>query len=266
MKNETQNNLILGLADSLAKGKREGNGQLFFSIEHEGDILGCALRTDIEKPLSLSKLPVWAIDKLVNYFFENNIKIGGVVGEGSTSTEFSEKYSKKFKLPLRIVMHQGVYQLDSLNLPKLGELKLKVADESDLQLVESCISKFIEECFPSEPRNSEEIKIMASRHIKFRVLYMLLDKKGEFLSMACNNRETKNSGCISLVYTAKKFRGRGYGGAVTAYSSKKVLDSGKKFCNLFTDLKNPTSNHIYQKIGYKKIGESKHFSFSEKKE
>jgi predicted GNAT family acetyltransferase len=42
------------------------------------------------------------------------------------------------------------------------------------------------------------------------------------------------------------------------------LKSGKKFCNLFTDLLNPTSNSIYQKIGYRKIGESKHFKLPEK--
>jgi hypothetical protein len=31
------------------------------------------------------------------------------------------------------------------------------------------------------------------------------------------------------------------------------LDSGKKFCTLYTDLDNPTSNSIYQKIGYKPV-------------
>ena len=28
------------------------------------------------------------------------------------------------------------------------------------------------------------------------------------------------------------------------------LDAGRSFCFLFTDLANPTSNHIYQLIGY----------------
>jgi len=29
-----------------------------------------------------------------------------------------------------------------------------------------------------------------------------------------------------------------------------VLDNGKEFCSLYTDLSNPVSNSIYQKIGY----------------
>jgi hypothetical protein len=44
-----------------------------------------------------------------------------------------------------------------------------------------------------------------------------------------------------------------------------MLEVGKKFCNLFTDLLNPTSNSIYQKIGFRKIGESKHFKLTERK-
>jgi hypothetical protein len=32
--------------------------------------------------------------------------------------------------------------------------------------------------------------------------------------------------------------------------SQSLLDSGYEFCVLFADLANPTSNHIYQDIGY----------------
>jgi hypothetical protein len=32
-----------------------------------------------------------------------------------------------------------------------------------------------------------------------------------------------------------------------------MLDSGRSFCSLFTDLSNPTSNRIYQNIGYNPV-------------
>jgi hypothetical protein len=35
--------------------------------------------------------------------------------------------------------------------------------------------------------------------------------------------------------------------------TQRVLDSGKRFCCLYTDLTNPTSNSIYQRIGYREI-------------
>ena len=56
---------------------------------------------------------------------------------------------------------------------------------------------------------------------------------------------------INSVYTPKEYRQKGYATAVVAELSRTILNSGKKFCTLFTDLANPTSNSIYQKIGYK---------------
>ena len=32
-----------------------------------------------------------------------------------------------------------------------------------------------------------------------------------------------------------------------------MLDEGRRFCFLCTDLANPTSNHIYQAIGYRPV-------------
>jgi predicted GNAT family acetyltransferase len=83
---------------------------------------------------------------------------------------------------------------------------------------------------------------------------------GQPVSMACNSRETRNGATISLVYTPPHLRGSGFASRVTAALSDRCLKSGKKFCNLFTDLMNPTSNSIYQRIGYRKVGEAKHFS------
>jgi predicted GNAT family acetyltransferase len=34
-----------------------------------------------------------------------------------------------------------------------------------------------------------------------------------------------------------------------------MLDQGRSFCTLFTDLANPTANHVYQRIGYRPIGD-----------
>jgi predicted GNAT family acetyltransferase len=36
------------------------------------------------------------------------------------------------------------------------------------------------------------------------------------------------------------------------------------FCVLYTDMLNPTSNKIYQEIGYRKIADSIHIEFVEK--
>jgi predicted GNAT family acetyltransferase len=55
---------------------------------------------------------------------------------------------------------------------------------------------------------------------------------------------------IGPVYTPDNFRGRGYGSAVTAALSDELLRGGSRVM-LYADQANPTSNSIYQTIGYR---------------
>ena len=43
--------------------------------------------------------------------------------------------------------------------------------------------------------------------------------------------------------------------------SQELLDSGRSFVFLFTDLANPTSNHIYQTIGYQPVYDVDEYEF-----
>jgi len=42
-----------------------------------------------------------------------------------------------------------------------------------------------------------------------------------------------------------------------------LLDEGRRFCALFTDLANPTSNRIYHKIGYRPVCDFDEYVFGE---
>jgi predicted GNAT family acetyltransferase len=66
---------------------------------------------------------------------------------------------------------------------------------------------------------------------------------------------------IGPVYTPPALRKRGYASALTAALSQELLDSGRKFCFLFTDLANPTSNRIYQQIGYQAVCDVDEYRF-----
>ena len=68
---------------------------------------------------------------------------------------------------------------------------------------------------------------------------------------------------IGGVYTPPDCRNRGYASACVAELSRRLLDEGRAFCCLYTDASNPTSNSIYQKIGYKLVADSSHYAFEE---
>ena len=55
---------------------------------------------------------------------------------------------------------------------------------------------------------------------------------------------------VGPVYTPPELRGRGYAGAATAAVSQAALDAGLREVVLYTDLANPTSNALYQRLGY----------------
>lgn len=71
--------------------------------------------------------------------------------------------------------------------------------------------------------------------------------------MAGAGGRTPNGIRISAVYTPPDLRCRGYASALTAAVSQDQLNRGRRFCFLFTDLANPTSNKIYQEIGYRPV-------------
>jgi hypothetical protein len=73
---------------------------------------------------------------------------------------------------------------------------------------------------------------------------------------------TENGGTVGAVYTPPEHRKNGYATALTAAITQKILDSGKKYSGLYTDLDNPTSNSIYQQIGYKPISDATVWLFS----
>lgn len=82
--------------------------------------------------------------------------------------------------------------------------------------------------------------------------------------MAAIIRSTTNTETIGFVYTPEELRGKGYGSSIVALLAEKILKKGISFVNLFTDLANKTSNSIYSKVGFVKIGNNIHYDFLNK--
>ncbi|MGW8565329.1 GNAT family N-acetyltransferase [Isoptericola sp. NPDC055881] len=57
---------------------------------------------------------------------------------------------------------------------------------------------------------------------------------------------------LGPVFTPAAHRGRGYAGALVTHVSALLRDRGDRVC-LFTDLENPVSNALYQRLGYEPV-------------
>ncbi|WP_030899516.1 GNAT family N-acetyltransferase [Streptomyces sp. NRRL F-5126] len=84
---------------------------------------------------------------------------------------------------------------------------------------------------------------------------------GTPVSMAAATSVIRGMVRIDPVYTPAHHRGRGYAGGVTAKVSEAALAAGATDVVLFTDPDNPTSNALYQRIGYVHIADFAGYRF-----
>jgi predicted GNAT family acetyltransferase len=135
---------------------------------------------------------------------------------------------------------------------------LRLAETKDIDLIADWARVFSEEALGETPAEGEAQRLAEAR-VKLGEIYLWED--GQVVSMAAKGRPTRNSCSIGLVYTPPELRGRGYASTCVASLSQVILASGYQFCTLFTDLSNPTSNSIYQKMGYRPLGDFNAYDF-----
>jgi predicted GNAT family acetyltransferase len=126
---------------------------------------------------------------------------------------------------------------------------MRLANDSDVNTLRGWIHSFNADI--RESQTQEEVSKMFQRLLGDRCLYVWEDN--DLCSMAAWRGPTIHGVRISLVYTPPELRQKGYATICVATLSKSMLDSGKKFCCLFTDLSNQTSNRLYQRIGYEQV-------------
>ncbi len=85
---------------------------------------------------------------------------------------------------------------------------------------------------------------------------------GRPVSMGAVTRPVAGMVRIGPVYTPPEFRGAGYASAVTAELSLRAREAGAAEVLLYTDLDNPVSNSIYQRIGYRAVEDRVVLTFS----
>ena len=90
----------------------------------------------------------------------------------------------------------------------------------------------------------------------------ILEDEGLPVSMAGSSRQLPHGRAVAPVYTPPYLRGKAYATASVALLSRMILDKGNDYCALSTDLENPVSNSIYQKIGYCPISDFREIKFT----
>jgi predicted GNAT family acetyltransferase len=187
-------------------------------------------------------------------------RIPGVLGPNNVARDFAEGWTRLSGQSHRINHHQRIYVLHRVNPMPPVPGRVRLAGPAYLELATRWSLAFFEDI--GESAGAENAEASARQRIEDGALHLWEDENGRPVSMAAAARPTAHGITVSLVYTPPESRRRGYAGACVAALSGAMLDAGYRFCTLFTDLANPTSNHIYQQIGYEPVCDYDEYEFA----
>jgi RimJ/RimL family protein N-acetyltransferase len=255
---EAEHNLILGLSSRLqVSPSLYGEPAYFAVVEQDGQVVGATMRTPPHN-LILSELDdLAAIGPLLEDARAKFGSLPGVVGP----KEAVAKFAAAWPAEARLEVAQRAFRADHVDPPTGVSGRMRDYERSDRELAASWMDAFAEEALPEAPPGTSE-EFVDRREEDPDGGIVLWEDDDAVVSMAGFGGRTPNGIRIGPVYTPPELRGRGYASALTAAVTKRLLDGGLRFCFLFTDLANPTSNSIYQRIGYEPVSDFDHWSFS----
>lgn len=256
---EAANNLLLGIAFALSKKENGHFPVMLLTVEEEGRPVFCCLQT-IPKNLIVYGSDEHlreAIGYLLDHLESADIQLPGIIGPRSIASELAGRWAAHFQQPWRISMEQLIYRLDAVNDLELAPGVFRAATEKDADTVIPWFEDFLREAL-GETANGEGERV-ARQKIQANELYLWEHEK--VVSMAATTRPSRHGITVNFVYTPEEERRQGYATSCVSRLSELMLNSGYSFCSLFTDLKNPTSNNIYRRIGYRVVEEFQQIEF-----
>lgn len=158
-------------------------------------------------------------------------------------------YAEVAVRPITIHMENGVYACTQVTWPETApDGSARFANERDLSWMIEWMTQFHIDVGEDIAREQATNAMTSKLHTGGFVIWQ--DEQGAPVSLVGYGNATPRGIRIGPVYTPAEHRGRGYATYATALATQHLFDSGREIVFLFTDLANPTSNHIYQSVGY----------------
>jgi len=233
---------------------------VFGRLERSGEVRGIFLRRTQHSSLGLTPLTPEEADALAVRLAALGHRLPGVSAAHGTATAFAEAWQRHTGATPALRTRIRLYRLGTLTPPEpvpAGRGRL-VGDRDHEHLMRWCRE------FAADV--GEDVTIDAgswagTRFAEKRYTFWETPD-GTPVSMAGLNPLVAGQVRVDPVYTPAHLRGRGYAGAVTVEVSRAALAAGATDVVLYADSANPTSNALYQRIGYVPLTEWAVYDFS----
>ncbi|MFF2364996.1 GNAT family N-acetyltransferase [Streptomyces sp. NPDC058122] len=232
---------------------------VFGALERDGAVQAAFFRTPPYR-LNLTPLDERGAETLAALLADAEIEVPGVNADTDTLAAFAGAWERRTgarTVPLR---SERLYRLGDLAVPEPAPPgRPRIADAGDRDLLARWYTEFAETIGEGAHRDGGA---WADDRISYGGITLWEDPEGTPVAMAGVTPPVAGQLRVAPVYTPAHLRGRGYAGAVTAEVSRAAVASGVQEVLLFTDLANPTSNGLYQRIGYRPVSDFAAYDFT----
>jgi uncharacterized protein len=260
---EAEHNLLFGICSLLARDPQPfGEGPPYLAIgEHDGRIVGAAIRTPPHNLVLSETDDLAAIEPLVRDVRAAGAALPGVLGPGDAASAFARAWCEREGVGATLTMANRIYRASRATPPSGVAGAMRAFRDDDHDLAIRWFEAFVREALPEEAM-SESTEVLLRRRLDDPDGGLRFwEDDGRPVSLAGFGSRTPNGIRVGPVYTPPDLRGRGYAGALVGRMTAALLEGGRRYCFLFTDLANPTSNSIYQRIGYEAVTDVDQYAF-----
>jgi hypothetical protein len=185
--------------------------------------------------------------------------VAGVNAYAQVATAFAATWADATGAQVSVHRRMRLYRLDGLVWPDpVPAGGPRTAGDDEAALLTDWVTAFASEVHETEGADH-------AAAVRERLSYgglTLWETDDEPVSLAGFTRRVAGMVRIGPVYTPPRLRGHGYASAATAEVSRAALAAGADEVLLYTDLANPVSNAIYQRIGYREVEDRVVLSFT----
>jgi GNAT superfamily N-acetyltransferase len=207
-----------------------------------------------------------AVRELAHGLAARGTVLPGVTAMSPWVHDFAADWSALAGVDVQEDKAERLFRLDRLAPPRPAAGAARPATEADVELLTEWLQRFCEEVGIVEPLGGTDVTLRSVREGR-RFVWQVegatgAKGAGQVVCDVGHNIAVGGQVRIGPVYTPPEHRGRGYASNLTAHVTERILAAGS-VPTLFTDLANPTSNGIYQAMGYRPVADAWMLRFAE---
>jgi len=262
LREEACHNLLLGIPARLIAGAQGAAENVYLAAAIErGEVAAAAMMTPPYRLVLSQTAAPGVLRALAGDVASLRPAPPGVQGPDPVAAEFVAAWRELTGEQGRRVLHERTHRLDAVRpVPRVAG-RLRPAEKTDRPLLLDWLRAFGAEAFGDDNRPPREAETALNTRFSSSGEGFVLWDDGGPRCVAGYGAPTRHGVKVGPVYTPPEHRGRGYATACVADLSRLLLERGRRFCMLYTDLANPAANRIYRRIGYEPVCDVAEYRF-----